>query len=136
VSTLTIPTTLAKIDCGQCGGVYAITERHRSWCEEHGKCWTCPYCKTGWGFSETENDRLRKRLEREQALRASAEGQAQRAHQQAEAERARANGYKGAMTKAKKRVANGVCPCCQRTFQNLARHMETKHPDFAETPCE
>ncbi len=36
------------------------------------------------------------------------------------------------MTKVKKRAANGVCPCCNRTFSDLARHMKAKHPDFAE----
>jgi hypothetical protein len=30
----------------------------------------------------------------------------------------------------KKRIANGVCPCCHRTFSNLARHMKTKHKDM------
>lgn len=29
----------------------------------------------------------------------------------------------------RKRVQNGVCPCCNRTFQNLARHMAIKHPE-------
>jgi hypothetical protein len=28
-----------------------------------------------------------------------------------------------------KRVHRGVCPCCKRTFQNIQRHMETKHPE-------
>lgn len=28
-----------------------------------------------------------------------------------------------------KRVSRGVCPCCNRTFSNLARHMKTKHAD-------
>lgn len=31
----------------------------------------------------------------------------------------------------KKRIAAGVCPCCSRTFQNLARHMKTQHPGVA-----
>jgi len=31
----------------------------------------------------------------------------------------------------KKRVAAGVCPCCTRTFQNLARHMKSQHPNVA-----
>ena len=31
----------------------------------------------------------------------------------------------------KKRVAAGVCPCCQRSFENLRRHMQTKHPNVA-----
>lgn len=22
------------------------------------------------------------------------------------------------------------CPCCNRTFQNLQRHMTSKHPDY------
>lgn len=28
------------------------------------------------------------------------------------------------------RANHGVCPCCKRTFSQLARHMKTKHPDF------
>lgn len=28
-----------------------------------------------------------------------------------------------------KRVHKGVCPCCNRSFENLRRHMETKHPE-------
>lgn len=27
------------------------------------------------------------------------------------------------------RVHNGVCPCCNRSFVNLQRHMKTKHPE-------
>lgn len=30
----------------------------------------------------------------------------------------------------KKRVGNGVCPCCNRTFENLSRHMSCKHPEY------
>jgi hypothetical protein len=33
------------------------------------------------------------------------------------------------------RVSAGVCPCCNRTFQNVARHMKTKHPDIAAAPA-
>ena len=28
------------------------------------------------------------------------------------------------------RVANGVCPCCKRSFVQLAKHMANKHPEF------
>lgn len=37
---------------------------------------------------------------------------------------------RGVVTKTKKqlaRVDNGVCPECNRTFANVARHMQTKH---------
>lgn len=30
----------------------------------------------------------------------------------------------------RERVKNGVCPCCRRSFGNLQRHMQTKHPGF------
>jgi hypothetical protein len=39
---------------------------------------------------------------------------------------------KGVTTRIKRRVANGVCPCCKRTFQDLARHMAGQHPRYAE----
>lgn len=40
---------------------------------------------------------------------------------------------KGHVTRKKKeleRVANGVCPCCNRSFRNLERHMAGQHPDY------
>jgi len=39
---------------------------------------------------------------------------------------------KGAKTKLKKRIAAGVCPCCKRSFQNLARHMSGQHPGWSD----
>lgn len=34
------------------------------------------------------------------------------------------------LRRVKKRATAGVCQCCNRTFQNVARHMATKHPDM------
>lgn len=31
-----------------------------------------------------------------------------------------------------KRVSKGVCPCCNRTFIDLQRHMKTKHPEVVK----
>lgn len=41
---------------------------------------------------------------------------------------------KGQITKIKKRASNGICPCCNRTFSDLARHMGTKHPNYVAEP--
>lgn len=30
------------------------------------------------------------------------------------------------------RAAAGTCPCCKRTFNDMARHMKSKHPQFVE----
>jgi len=56
---------------------------------------------------------------------------------EAKAERERANreaaskaAYKGVATRTRNRIKNGVCPCCNRTFSNLAAHMANLHPKF------
>jgi hypothetical protein len=38
---------------------------------------------------------------------------------------------RGHLTRQKRRVSAGVCPCCNRTFANLARHMHGQHPSYA-----
>ncbi len=42
-----------------------------------------------------------------------------------------ARAYKGQVTMLKKRAAAGVCPCCNRHFTALERHMAEKHPGYA-----
>lgn len=37
---------------------------------------------------------------------------------------------KAAKTKIMNRIKNGVCPCCNRTFQDLQNHFKTKHPEL------
>ncbi|MBV6448554.1 hypothetical protein [Nitrosomonas sp.] len=39
-----------------------------------------------------------------------------------------ARAYKGQATKIKRRVGRGVCPCCNRHFENLERHMHMVFP--------
>lgn len=40
---------------------------------------------------------------------------------------------KGQLTRLKNRVGNGVCPCCNRYFANLHRHMDKQHPEWRAT---
>lgn len=42
----------------------------------------------------------------------------------------RLSAQKGATTRARKRAAAAVCPCCNRSFVQLRRHMAAKHPDY------
>lgn len=37
---------------------------------------------------------------------------------------------KSQLEKKLNRVHNGVCPCCNRAFKDLHRHMKTKHPEL------
>lgn len=78
-----------------------------------------PHAPAGESAKEKVERRLRE--ERERSARIDAE------REQAEAS---ARAYKGAATRARKRASAGTCPCCKRTFKQLAAHMKTKHPDF------
>ena len=128
-STLTYTTKLDVISCGTCEIPFAIPSYMNRVAKDDGRSF---YCPNGHKISyhTTEADQLRAKLEREERWRKNAETRAQAARDQAEsAERSRA-AYKGQLTKVKKRVGNGVCPCCNRTFANLGRHMAGQHPEF------
>jgi len=86
------------------------------------------YCPLGHSHvpkGESRFEKMRKRMVAAEA-----------AHDQTKAElehtEARRRAEKAAKTRLKNRVAAGVCPCCKRSFQNLRRHIENKHPDFSE----
>lgn len=120
--TFTETVSLTKIDCGRCGGSYAINERYRLDKFRLGGFWACPYCKCEWGYEESENEKLRKELERTQVA-------ARQAKCEAMEERHKREETETKLNKVQHRVKNGVCPCCRRSFQNLRRHMATKHPE-------
>lgn len=128
---LQVNVELYTVNCGCCGGVYAINEGYRVKQYEKGGVWTCPYCKVSWGYSNSsENALLKKQLEEERLRR-------DRALSDANQLRADLTAQKAQTTKARnqlKRVKHGVCPCCSRSFQNLRRHIETKHPTFQASP--
>jgi hypothetical protein len=83
----------------------------------------CPLGHTHVIPGDGEAAKLQKRLERERdrAARLLAERDQIEASLRAQ---------KGATTKAKKRAAAAVCPCCHRSFSQLRRHMAAKHPDY------
>jgi|GEM_PF-2697621 len=47
---------------------------------------------------------------------------------------ARLNEAETKARRAERRIHAGVCPHCNRTFVQLARHMKTKHQDAAPSP--
>lgn len=99
------------------------------------------YCTHGhpqvFAEGKSEAQKLKDQLEAERRQRQRAEqsiayeqDRARKAEEEAEHQRRRANGYKGHAARITKRAKGGVCPCCNRTFTALARHMATQHPEF------
>lgn len=119
---------LEVLECCSCGAPFAFSQRLMNRQRESGGGHWCPVCGTnqGWGSS------YRTQLANTKAELSRAEERARRARQDAEyLERSR-NAYRGQVTRLKNRAAAGMCPCCNRHFTNLERHMATKHPDFTE----
>jgi hypothetical protein len=128
--TLTYSTTLIKITCW-CGCPFAIPETmYTAMQERNGKNCHCPNGHS-MVFTETEAEKLRKKLALERENRKWAESSNTALRDQLGATERSLAGHKAAKTRLKNRIAAGACPCCHRTFQNVARHMAGQHPEFA-----
>ena len=111
---------------------------HRSTCakalEDHSINFYCPHGHDQHFIGKTEAELLTDKLAvaRRRAEMAEAAARLNRERANA-AERSRA-AYKGVATRQRNRIARGVCPCCNRYFEPMARHMAEKHPDYAGAP--
>lgn len=96
------------------------------------------WCPNGHSqvFSKGKTEAEKLRDERDKLTQRLAEWQDYEAEQRkrAEALERKLSASKGQITRIKKRAANGVCPCCNRTFSDLAKHMAGKHPGFVSEP--
>lgn len=138
MNSYTIPTTetLVTHQCGECGIHFAmpkhfeaerLKDRRSFYCPNgHGRCFT----------GESEADKLRRQLKAEQDRVAYWQAEERRERERAEHEKRRAQTARGQVTKIRNRVSKGVCPCCNRSFENLGRHMVTKHPEWSGEPPE
>lgn len=79
---------------------------------------------------ERESEKLRKKLERAEKDKEWLIERRNAAQEEARHQERRAAALKGVVTKIKKRIANGVCPCCNRTFADVKRHMKSQHPNY------
>lgn len=122
-------TTLVTKHCPVCFICYAIPQAMQEERLANGGSWHCPNGHS-LHFTETTVDKLTRERDRLKQRAAQLEDAAGQAWAEADAERRRAAAARGQVTKLKKRVSNGVCPCCNRTFANLQRHMSTQHAGF------
>ena len=123
--TFTEETTYQPMVCGKCGIQFALTERtYKERRKDHGDFY-CPNgcCRAYLG--QTTEEKLRQQLAQERDNKYGLQHSLERAN------RSRA-ALRGQVTKIKRRVGRGICPCCNHTFKDLGDHMESKHPDWTE----
>jgi hypothetical protein len=131
--TITAEVKLETEECCNCGVIFAIPADLRAILQRkrEQRNFYCPNGHAQHYLGEREEDRLRRELQHAQDATARAEADVRRWRDREQQEERAHRATKGVLTKTRKRVANGVCPCCHRSFINVQRHMETKHPGFA-----
>lgn len=126
MTQISVTTTYTVIDCCNCGALFAVPDQVDEELAQTGRLF---YCPNGHGQSYTESTDAELRKAKDALAREQACNDQLRAERDASDRRASA--AKGQVTKLRNRIARGVCPCCNRTFADLAAHMATKHPGYA-----
>ena len=111
--------------CTGCGIPYGLPTGFLDQRRKDHQSWTCPNgCVRYFPKGPDQEQLLRERLK-------SLESTLTHTRDQRDAAQRSANAQKGVATRIKNRVAKGVCPCCNRTFVDLGRHMAGQHPTWA-----
>lgn len=120
------------INCYKCHAPFAVDRKAKERWRASGDTFYCPYCGSPQGFAKTKIAQLEEVLERQKERTQRADDRAKWYEKRMNREEYRARAFRGQVTKIKNRVSNGVCPCCNRTFQNLHEHMKKQHPEWNE----
>jgi hypothetical protein len=121
-------------ECYKCGITFAVPAYFHRQCKEQGKAKEF-FCPNGHGqvYMDGEVEKLRKQIELEKKNAEWFADRLKRSQSKELMTEYRRRAAQGQLTKIKKRVGDGVCPCCRRTFSNLQRHMHNQHPEFQST---
>lgn len=117
--TLTGSATLITETCYSCGVLFAMTEDFRAHRLRTRDDFYCPNGHSQRYVGPTAEEKLKEAEARELALQ-----------DQLDASVRDAETTRQALLRDRERFANGVCPCCNRSFDNVRRHMATKHPEY------
>lgn len=128
--TITATVRISTITCAACSMTFGVPERFEANRRDDHTRFYCPAGHSNYFDGKSDADKLRDELSREQERRARLESSVEywkgRERQKERSVRA----HKGIVTKMRKRIANGVCPCCHAKFKNLRDHMREQHPDW------
>ena len=136
LTQITLETTLELRNCPACGVAFAAPAQLFAARRDNHELFYCPNGhrlsfpeKSDLETAQAEIERLKRLFKEEQRYAAQAVSERNAAQKQLRA-------TKGALTRTKNRIANGVCPCCNRSFANLSEHMHMEHPQYTQESTE
>lgn len=130
--TTTVIQTLTHVTCYECGLLFGIeSEYNRKLVSLKTQTWfTCPAGHKQHYVGESDSMKVA-RLDREKQEEINKvrrlESDAKILRDEAFKANEKTKRLRTAIKKKSLRIKNGVCPHCDRSFENLQRHMTTKH---------
>ena len=123
---------MITIRCYSCGIPFGLPDYFQSSRREDHDTFYCPNGHPGHYPQENEAERLKRELADTQKRLEFARNEARSLKEQRDNANQQLTQAKTKAARQRKRIASGVCPCCNRTFTDsrLARHIATKHPDY------
>lgn len=135
MSTFTKTETYHIEDMECCGSSFGIPHGMYEHLQKTNKWFSCPFCKKDWQFTnKTREEKLKDELAQKQGHINDLLGELSLEKAATRRAKHQTNAQKGAKTKLQNRIAGGVCPCCNRTFKQLASHMKSQHPEYPDKP--
>ena len=113
---------MRDMQCPECGVLFSMPQTLHDEAKRHSsQSWYCPNGHSRH-FAKSKDQlriaELEDTLRKEEKRRSWAESDATAARKE--------------LKKNHRRIGNGVCPCCNRTFKQLQRHMKNKHPEYVK----
>lgn len=121
-----------SLTCAGCGTPFAVEVDLLNKFRHTHETFFCPLGHNNYFPSESKEEKLQRQLKEYQKYADTLKAEVTFERDQRKAAESSLRATKAALTKTKKRIAAGVCPCCNRTFQNVARHMAGQHPEYKE----
>jgi len=129
-------TDLTRTVCISCGIEYALPTVLYDQQRKHGGYHHCPNGHSqGWSKDASEFEQMRRERDRLKQDAARLEDENRAAWVEASEQAERAAKAEAETKRVKKRATAALCPCCNRSFSQLARHMKTKHPEIVNLPA-
>lgn len=131
MATVAISTTLETETCCACGMLFAMPGEIQRLRRRDHDWFYCPAGHSQHYAAESDVAKAERLLREEQQKLARERQQHDQTKARARDAEEKAESAIKKNLRHRKRAANGVCPCCKRSFTALARHMKTKHPTYA-----
>jgi len=132
MTTLELTTTFETVTCSACATVFAMPEHFILDLRRQHSTFYCPKGHSQYFPGESDIER-EKRLRAETSRdRSEAWAAFQASQDQLRASQRQKASLKGQLTKARNKIANGVCPVgnCRRHFDNVQAHIASEHPSW------